>query len=105
MLVHFQDDSILPNYSFIEAAIDESLLENVEKLPKTWRESPPPFEVQKIGDNWIKRNQSAVLRVPSVIIPSESNYLLNSNHTDFSKIMCGAPQSFTFDKRLLKNTK
>ncbi len=103
MLVHFQDDSILPSYSFIEAKFDESLIENVGKLSKNWQDSPPSFEVQKIGDDWAKRGFSAVLRVPSAIIPTESNYLINANHTDFSRIIYGKPQNFTFDERLLKN--
>jgi RES domain-containing protein len=103
MLVHFQDDSILPNYSFIEAQVDESLIETTRKLPKNWRDSPPPFEIQKIGDDWAKRKLSAVLRVPSAVIPTESNYLINPNHTDFPQIIYGAPQNFTFDQRLLKN--
>lgn len=103
MLVHFQDNSILPQFTFIEAKFDENLIGNIEKLPKNWQESPPPFVVQKIGDDWTKRNSSAVLQVPSAIIPTESNYLINSHHTNFSRIIYGKPQNFTFDERLLKN--
>ncbi len=104
MLVHFQDDAILAAYSFIEATFDESLVEsatNRDKLPKNWQESPPPFSTQKIGDDWVKQGSAMALKVPSTIIPSESNYLLNPNHKDFSKISFGEPQSFKFDKRLL----
>lgn len=107
MLVHFGDDSILPSYSFIEAEFDEDLVESIEKiakLPKNWSESPPSFEIQQIGDNWVKRNLSAILQVPSAIVPTESNYLINPNHQDFSRIIFGNPQNFIFDKRLL-NTK
>lgn len=104
MLVHFQDDSILPDYTFIEAKIEENLIENVGKLPKNWQKSPPSFDVQKIGDDWAKQNLSAVLRVPSAMISSESNYLINPNHQDFSRITYGKPQNFTFDERLLKNS-
>lgn len=105
MLVHFQDDSILPSYSYIETQVDESLIEaveNVAELPKNWQDSPSPFDVQKIGDDWAKQNLSAVLRVPSAIIPSESNYLINPNHQKFSQIIFGKAQKFTFDNRLLK---
>ena len=105
MLVHFQDESILSAYSFIEVNVEENLIksvENIAKLPKKWRISPPPFEVQKIGDDWAKKNSSAVLRVPSSIIPSESNFLINPNHRDFARITFGKLQNFTFDERLLK---
>lgn len=104
LLVHFQDDAILSAYSFIEAKFDESLLESVEnfgKLPKNWRASPPPFSTQKIGDDWAKRGLTAVLQVPSTIIPSESNYLINPGHKDFAKIIFGKPKSFILDNRLL----
>jgi RES domain-containing protein len=104
MLVHFQDDGILAAYSFIEATFDESLVESAEsrsKLPKNWQTSPPPFSTQQIGDNWAKRGLTMALKVSSTIIPSESNYLLNPNHKDFSKITFGEPQSFKFDQRLL----
>jgi RES domain-containing protein len=55
---------------------------------------------QEIGDQWIKKARSAVLRVPS-IITGEPNYVLNPNHADFSKIKIGGPQTFHFDSRLL----
>lgn len=46
---------------------------------------------------------SAVLAVPSVIIPQETNYLLNPQHPDFKKIKIGKPEDFGFDPRLLKS--
>jgi RES domain-containing protein len=108
MLVHFQDDSILPAYSFIQVEFDDSLVKSVHeiaKLPKNWSQSPSPFEVQKIGDEWAKKSLSAILQVPGAIIHSESNYLINPSHKDFPQIIYGKPQNFTFDGRLLKTTK
>jgi RES domain-containing protein len=42
-----------------------------------------------------------VLEVPSVIVERESNYLLNPTHPDFSSLVIGEPEPFTFDERLL----
>ncbi len=53
-----------------------------------------------IGDNWVGSGVSAVLRVPSVIIPSEFNYLLNPVHEDFRRCVWGKPRLFKFDPRL-----
>ena len=39
------------------------------------------------------------LRVPSVVVPGESNYLLNIAHPDFSQIVIGKPQPYRFDPR------
>ncbi len=105
MLVHLQDVETVFGYSFMEARFDERLVEDIGKLPKNWQASPPPPAIQRIGDDWIKQNSSVVLRVPSVIIPLESNYLINPLHKDFSEISLGNLQNFTFDERLVKKNK
>ena len=46
---------------------------------------------------------SVVLTVPSVLIPGESNYLINPRHRNFGKLKIGAPVPFEFDPRLLKS--
>ena len=48
----------------------------------------------------MKQARSAVLELPSVIIPGESNYLLNTSHPDFKSITIGKPGTFSFDSRL-----
>ena len=55
-----------------------------------------------IGSIWVKDNTSAVLSVPSVIIPGENNFLLNINHPNFKKIKIGQPEKFIFDRRMEK---
>ncbi len=45
---------------------------------------------------------SAVLRVPSVIIDTEFNYLVNPAHPDFVKIDIADPVPFSLDVRLLR---
>jgi hypothetical protein len=45
---------------------------------------------------------SEILAVPSAIIPIEFNYLINPRHPDFSRISVGKPETFHFDKRLLR---
>ena len=103
MLVHLDDDSLLLEYSYISVQIPTDLILKVEdfrKQPKDWNDSPAPISTQQIGDDWAKLQVSAVLEIPTSIIPIEKNYLLNPLHTDFVKIIIGTPQKFTFDKRL-----
>jgi len=71
-------------------------------LPSDWRAYPAPKSVQEIGSRWAERAESAVLAVPSVLIPVERNYLLNPVHRDFSRIVAGKPEAFTFDSRMWK---
>ena len=70
-------------------------------LPPDWTDEPPPPATKAIGDRWVKELRSAVLELPSVIIPGEPNYLLNPAHPDFKKIIIGKPEPFSFDPRLL----
>jgi RES domain-containing protein len=49
----------------------------------------------------VREARSAVLAVPSIIIPDETNYVLNPAHPDFRKIRIGKAVSFAFDARLL----
>lgn len=103
MLVHLNDEELLLAYSFATAEFEESLMlpiEEFKNLPKNWSASPPPLEIQRIGDEWAKTNASVVLKVPTSVLPVESNYLINIGHPDFSNINLGEPQKFTFDKRL-----
>jgi len=106
MLVHLDDDSLLLEYSFIMARVPPELILPVEKfrsLHKDWSSSPAPTAIQRIGDDWARQMTSAVLEVPSSVIPLEKNYLLNSAHADYAKIRLGKPVKFAFDERLKRN--
>ena len=71
-------------------------------LPKGWRAPSPPASVTDIGTRWAEAGDSAVLAVPSVIIPQELNYLLNPLHPHFKRIRIGRPEPFYFDPRFWK---
>lgn len=75
---------------------------NAFDLPAGWRESPAPQDLQRIGDEWITKNLSAVLAVPSAVIPQENNYLLNPTHPNFKRIQINKPEPFSFDLRIRK---
>ncbi len=105
MLVHFNNEEILLSYSFAAAEFDESLILPVEEfgtLPENWSNSPPPLDIQRIGDQWAQSRTSVVLKVPTSVLPVEFNYLINIEHPEFSKVKLGEPQTFTFDERLYK---
>ena len=58
-------------------------------------------QFQTIGDKWIKSQTSLILKVPSVIIPEEFNYLINPLHKDFHKVKIKETKLFRFDERLV----
>jgi RES domain-containing protein len=50
---------------------------------------PPGPASHSLGGSWLELDESAVLKVPSVVIPEEHNYLINPAHPDFEKICVG----------------
>ena len=52
------------------------------------------------GDEWLRSGRTAVLQVPSVIIPMASNLLLNPRHPAAGAARAAPPQPFQFDARL-----
>jgi RES domain-containing protein len=104
MLVHLDSSNLLQNYVLFEVGFDEALTAALDpsRLPKNWRTDPPPAKVRAIGDAWIRAGSSAVLRVPSTVVPSEFNYLLNPGHPDFGRLQIGQPSPFRFDPRLTR---
>src|SRR6185295_12403082 len=89
-LVHLPS-GILPAYTAIACEIEESLVETVDvaDLPVAWKDYPPPRQAQAIGDRWVAEARSAALRAPSVIVPTEFNYVLNPAHPGFARIRIG----------------
>ena len=103
ILVHLGSSDLLQKYLLFEVGVDESLVTRVEagRLPKNWRADPPPDKLRAIGDDWVLSASSAVLQVPSALIPGESNFLLNPGHPDFPRVRIGKPLPFDFDSRLI----
>ena len=104
MVVHLGSPDLLYNYVVFEVGIDESLVAKVElsQLPRNWRTDPPPKKAREVGDSWVKAGTSAILQVPSAILPAEHNFLLNPRHRDFARLMIGKPSPFQFDPRLAR---
>jgi RES domain-containing protein len=75
-----------------------------ERLPDGWRFYPAPSVLRELGAEWIRGADSVALAVPSAVIPSESNVLLNPAHPDFSRLRMHPPEPFAFDPRLLPAT-
>jgi len=107
MLVHLGRSSILHAYVLIPCMLDDAVVSRLDRkrLPRNWRSYPVPPELQLIGDEWVKSGMSAALEVPSAVIETDSNYLLNPHHRDFHAIRVMDPQGFEFDLRLLKPLK
>jgi RES domain-containing protein len=103
ILVHVSepDDLYRIPYVLIPVDFEPDLVTEPVALPEGWDEDPPPVASAAIGDKWVEKQTSVVLKVPSAVIRSEFNYLINPLHPQFGELVIGAPEPFRFDSRLL----
>jgi RES domain-containing protein len=85
VLVH-TDTDLLPRTPFapIPATLPTRLKLSrlkVEDLPADWSALPSPPQLRRLGAEWRRAGRTAVLAVPSVIVPFEWNYLLYPANT------------------------
>ena len=102
ILVHVDSDKLLQDYVAIPVTVDPELITKVDQsaLPNNWRAYPSSKATRTIGDEWISEGVLPVLQVPSAVIPTELNFLLNPSHKEFRKLRIGKSQRFQFDRRL-----
>lgn len=81
---------------------EEQAVEAVDPaaLAPDWSAYPPPVSNQELGLAWLQRAGRLVLRVPSVLIPEESNFLFNPRHPLFGRLRPERERFFFFDPRL-----
>lgn len=101
-LVHLHSRELIHRFVRFEIAFDSDLVElvNPARLPRGWRNAPAPLSLREIGDDWVRRGDRPILRVPSVIVPTEWNYLQNPEHPKFRGAKIGPRRPLKFDSRL-----
>jgi RES domain-containing protein len=70
-----------------------------QKLPPNWRQVPAPPSLAASGDSFAAERKSAVLVLPSALVPSESNWLINPLHPEFAEIQVRPAEPFQYDAR------
>jgi len=104
VLVHLPNRRTPPDFSYIKAEVPKSVSREIlvpDKLPINWEMWPHPDSTRLIGDEWLSRQSSCLLLVPSAVTNVDFNCLINPLHPDFSLIKIDQPEPLDFDKRLL----
>ena len=100
-LVHFKHRRFPPGYHLIRIDIPKALENLIVELPKlksSWRHEAD--YTQYIGDEFILNKEAPIMKVPSVVVPEEFNFLLNPLHKDFKKIKVLSSEALDLDNRL-----
>jgi RES domain-containing protein len=90
MLTHLGSAELLKHYVLIRVTFDSKLVEHFE--PRTLP--------RRVGDEWVRSVRTPVLRVPSAVVPAESNFVFNPLSPAFARLSIGKPTPHPFDPRL-----
>jgi RES domain-containing protein len=106
-LVHLElDEEDRPrSYQMLKVAVESAIEPPVEveavaieDLPDTWKSDEAA--TRAVGDAWLERGRTALLRVPSVLTPETWNWLLNPRHPDAARLRVVSAENPLYDSRL-----
>ena len=101
-LVHVEDLTALDDFVVVSATMDEAAIEilSTSSLPEGWRVYPAPMSLKEVGDKWVSEERSPALRIPSVTVRGQHNYLISPAHPDFADIEVSEPEPLDLDPRI-----
>jgi RES domain-containing protein len=101
--VHLDQEDPPPDLVLAVAEVADDLPRervDVRNLPANWREAAAPPELAGLGDEFVQRGEHCVLIVPSVLAPSENNWLINPEHSDYKRVDIREIGPLNYDPRM-----
>jgi RES domain-containing protein len=95
-------DHIPPALSIITIDTGTATIEEIPEsaLPPDWKATPTTSSTKDFGSEILKSSKAAIIKIPSVIITSEHNFLLNPAHSDARKFKIYELTDFNYDLRI-----
>ncbi|MET0312063.1 MAG: RES family NAD+ phosphorylase [Burkholderiaceae bacterium] len=105
-IVHFNATDLPLNRILVRLDVPDNLWASRNILtrhdaPVGWNVFPAGKVSLDLGDAWLDSGASALMEVPSAIVPEESNVLVNPRHPSISAIKVVRTRNFLYDSRLL----
>ena len=101
--VHYLRAGTLPfNRFLVRIEVPEALWQASQILapiPGGWDAIPAGLSASRAGGQWSAAGNTALLVVPSVIVPDECNILINSRHRDAAAITASTVRRWHYDPR------
>jgi RES domain-containing protein len=104
-IVHLNAGGLPFNRYLVEISIPDDIwaaAQSVEPstLPVGWDAEPAGMTSAEYGTRWTATKSSALLLVPSIIVPEERNGLINPAHPDAARIKARKHRRWLYDPRL-----
>jgi len=104
-IVHLRSATLPLNRYLISVEVPDEvwarrMVVDKDTAPRGWDAEPVGLSSLEFGDRWVKSEASALLVVPSVVIPLEHNVLINPAHSDASGLVFSNTGKFVFDERI-----
>ena len=100
-LVHWQARTLPPTLAVVEVRIPGDVAQSrLDPRDVPGWDRADYMDSRAAGDAWYDAAETAVLWVPSVVSPYESNALFNQRHDDFVRIVVGDSRPAAVDPRL-----
>lgn len=98
-LVHLEETPPPDDYVMVVIHLpDEVLCRQLEEFPDDWPSQRTWTE--EAGNRWLDENKTLLLKVPSVVVPLEYNYIINPAHGAMKSVKIVHIEPFTIDERL-----
>jgi RES domain-containing protein len=101
MLERLVQRRALGNALIVEALVPDEMpwTDLLETPPVGWRALASP-EAVAAGEAWLREGRTALLRVPSALVPREPNWVINIHHPHAARIEATMPEPLEWDPRL-----
>lgn len=97
-LVHFATFADAPELLAFRVEFDSRLM-SAANLPADWQYLALT-ETREVGREWLRNGTTPVLEVPSFVVPTEKNLVVNPIHSKFSRLEIGSAEPFVLDPGL-----
>lgn len=99
--VNVNIDDIPRVLSFTIIEIPDIIQElKISELPEDWNQSPAPSSTKNYGSELLIKADSPIIKIPSIIIPQEFNYILNPIHVESKNFKILDLEDFIYDIRI-----
>lgn len=100
LLVHLVGPARGTEWSLLTIELPDESVPSPSHLLDGWDAMPAGSSSQFVGDAWLASEAALALRVPSVVVPEESNLLINPDAAGFDSVEIVEQRTFQLDLRL-----